>query len=219
MERNLRQRLNKTKQNKDLEIGFKKEDDFASLMKKKPGVVSVIKSSTRKDMSEHWDRCFVYKNDKKIQIDIKGIKKYGDNWHTIEILSNIGNLGWLLGNADYIAFELSDKFICVNRLSLARFVLKLFLSEDDTNLFLTTLGEDIKKMSVVKKLHRQNKIASYINLLNDRENLLTDDGLKPEEKYHQRHMRTNWDNSDITTIISLEELEKLDNFKIFKNKK
>lgn len=206
MDEKTRIRLKKLKQERDLKIGFEKEDDFSELMKNEDGVVSVIKATTKTDMKDHWDRCFVYKDGKNIQIDIKGTKSYGDKYHTIEMISNIYQIGWVLGSADFIAFELSDKFICVDREKLANYTLKLFLSDEQIKSFIGNLSK--KSKSLGEKLRIKDEIEATKSILSNPIGLTTKDGMSGKEKVHGRHMRSNWNNRDVTTVLELEEIEK-----------
>lgn len=201
----IKKRLKELKQKRDLKIGFQKETDFASLMEEHENVVKVIKARTKEDdMYAHWDRCFVYKNGNRLQYDIKGTKSYGDNYHTVEFLANHGGLGWLFGNADYFAFELTDRFICVERLKLLEFSLEIVLkSKTEAKYYI----DNLKNISALLNLK---------NKLEDNNGLETKDNLLPFNKLHIRHRRVTWKNKDITTVLTKEEIDSIKEFEIKK---
>lgn len=83
----------------------------------------VLLPSKEEDMYEHWD-CQI--NDYKY--DVKGRKRlnrhdinYTNDIH-VELVNVRGNLGWIEGKANFIAFEQEDKFLIVNRIALKHLV-------------------------------------------------------------------------------------------------
>jgi len=77
----------------------------------------VLKSTKDQDIKEHWD----FKVNNSL-IDVKGAKKISrsDDEYNYEIawleVQNVrGDIGWLKGKADFIAFEQKDFFLIVKR--------------------------------------------------------------------------------------------------------
>lgn len=79
---------------------------------------SVKNPTEDENMKSHID-FWITKNGKTNSVDVKGLKKSiddGEVW--IEFKNVRGDNGWLYGDADFIAFQLQDSFLLVNRLSL-----------------------------------------------------------------------------------------------------
>ena len=82
----------------------------------------VSESSKEEDMKEHWDIKL------ETKFDVKAIKRVyrngepDDNIHYVEMKNVYGTNGWLYGKADYIAFELNDYWLIVDRLKLVLFI-------------------------------------------------------------------------------------------------
>jgi len=115
--------FDKNKMKEFLERGKLKEKEFLSTLNE---CVKGEESSREEDMNEHWDVKLV----EEIKIDVKSIKRdsrYGDlneNIHWIEI-KGVKDEGWLFGGkADYIAFELIDYWIVVERIKLRNFIIE-----------------------------------------------------------------------------------------------
>lgn len=96
--------LNKLIQEK-LEIGKLYEDLFVSLVDGK-----WIRATPYQDMNEHWD---VMSKKTGAKVDIKGSKS--DDYVCLEFKNVNGGTGWMMGEADFIAFWLFDRFYVVDR--------------------------------------------------------------------------------------------------------
>ena len=86
----------------------------------------ISKATKNQDIYEHWD----FKVNKSL-VDVKGLKKvsrsdgnYNYDIAWLEIQNVRGNLGWLKGKADFIAFEQKDYFLIVERGSLLNWLRK-----------------------------------------------------------------------------------------------
>jgi hypothetical protein len=86
----------------------------------------ISKATKNQDIYEHWD----FKVNKSL-VDVKGLKKvsrsdgnYNHDIAWLEIQNVRGNLGWLKGKADFIAFEQKDYFLIVERGSLLNWLRK-----------------------------------------------------------------------------------------------
>lgn len=86
----------------------------------------VKKASRDEDMFDHFDYRFI-KGDKEIKVEVKAMKRISrsdsngqDTWIWVEFKNVQGNLGWLYGKADYVAFELQDSFLFVDRKDLVK---------------------------------------------------------------------------------------------------
>ena len=101
------------------EIGQRSEESFAQLL------INPKFSSPEQDMEEHWD--VMDGNGKKY--DVKAMKKWRrddpdptDRIHYVELRNVHGELGWLYGEADYIAFETRRYWLVVDRKFLMAYV-------------------------------------------------------------------------------------------------
>ena len=86
----------------------------------------VKKASRKEDIEDHFDYRFI-KNSKTIKVEVKAMKRVSrsqdkgqDEWIWVEFKNTIGNSGWLYGKAHYIAFELKDHFLFVDRKDLVK---------------------------------------------------------------------------------------------------
>lgn len=85
---------------------------------------NVSEANSYQDMNEHWDVAL-----EDIKFDVKGLRKknrhdedFDENIHWIEMQNVHGNVGWLYGEADFIAFESIDYWIIVKRTSLIKLI-------------------------------------------------------------------------------------------------
>lgn len=83
----------------------------------------VEKATFSQDVNEHWDISIG-----GLRVDVKGIKRVSragekdDRFHWVEIQNVLGRRGWLYGKADFIAFELSEDWLVVDRLELVSWI-------------------------------------------------------------------------------------------------
>jgi len=98
--------------------GRKAEEEFARLI---PGC---RKATEQEDIFKHFDLM----TEEGETYDVKALKAvkrggmYQEGYHYVEIKNVNGDLGWMYGDADYIAFECWDYFIVVDRFKLKMFV-------------------------------------------------------------------------------------------------
>ena len=90
--------------------------------------LEVKNARRRENIHKHIDK-YVTQELKTWSVDIKARKKTSrsdsdaqDEWIWIEFQNVRGNLGWLYGEADNIAFETQDSFVIVDRKSLIDYV-------------------------------------------------------------------------------------------------
>ncbi len=99
--------------------GEKAELRFARIMKYYR--YTVIKPTLRQDKREHFDWKVITRKGKEYRVDVKAIKRVDrskpkqEAWYCMEMKNRLGYLGWLYGDAEYIAFEFSDGFYLVER--------------------------------------------------------------------------------------------------------
>lgn len=102
--------------------GCKEMDDFAtSLFLKKVAEHgwTATKATRRQDIYEHWDWKLI-KEGRTILVDVKGLKRIDstkeqdDSLICLEYTNVTGNIGWLRGQSDYIAFLLKEGFAFVD---------------------------------------------------------------------------------------------------------
>ena len=105
--------------------GNRAESEFVdAVLHRKPNTV-VMKSSTDQDRNGHFD--FLV-NDYKV--DVKARKNMGvlnhdfQKYCVLELQDVYGKRGWLYGDADYIAFEITNFFVVCPRLELVDYVEK-----------------------------------------------------------------------------------------------
>jgi|TARA_R110002020_G_scaffold112483_2_gene258773 hypothetical protein len=112
---------------KNYKEGRQKEKEFAKVL------TDVHWSSTKEDIHDHWDvegrlppECGL---EGRFKFDVKGIKRFNaydsttqDKLAWIESKNPIGRKGWLVGEADYIAFERPLTWLVVNRVELLHLV-------------------------------------------------------------------------------------------------
>lgn len=118
-------------------MGQTAEKQFETKMKNKG--FEVIKASKSQDTKQHIDYILV-KGEKKFSVDVKAqkkIKRSDDVGQTdliwIEFANVRGDIGWLYGKANYIAFQQDDKFALIKRKELIEIVNKLVGAETVTS--------------------------------------------------------------------------------------
>jgi hypothetical protein len=138
-------------------IGKEKEIEFSELLLSEYGG-EVLKSSKEDDMYNHIDIIWTYKNN-SYSFDIKGAKKASRsdyvpdyNIHWIELQNVRGNLGWLYGKADYIAFETLDDWLVVKRTDIINLIDKKVIDKliSKSKNFYTYYQRDNRQDIVVK---------------------------------------------------------------------
>ena len=86
----------------------------------------IKKASKQEDIKDHFDYRFI-KDGKIIKVEVKAMKRVSrsddsgqDTWIWVEFKNVQGNLGWLYGKADYVAFEMENSFLFVDRKDLVK---------------------------------------------------------------------------------------------------
>lgn len=86
----------------------------------------VKKASRDEDMYDHFDYRFI-KGEQVIKVEVKAMKRVSrsdssgqETWIWVEFKNVQGEKGWLYGKADYVAFELEDAFLFVDRKDLVK---------------------------------------------------------------------------------------------------
>jgi hypothetical protein len=105
--------------NECFEVGQTAEQRFAQLLE------GSRRATTQEDMHEHWD----VMSETGMKFDVKAMKKWKrsdaeptDRIHYVELRNVRGELGWIYGQADYIAFETRAHWIVVPRKKLVHFI-------------------------------------------------------------------------------------------------
>jgi hypothetical protein len=111
-----------------LELGEKAEKLFAELARYSEWQVSP--SSKDENIDEHWD-FHISKDTENFKVEVKSAKRIRRNdsksqsdFTWVELRNVRGEVGWLFGKADLIAFEKEFSFIFVKRLDLLAVVNK-----------------------------------------------------------------------------------------------
>ena len=91
----------------------------------------IYEANKEQDIFEHWDIKL------ETKFDVKAVKKIqsndgktNDNYHWVEFINVNGELGWLYGASDYIAFELDEYWLIVDRKILRLFIEQKCLSKE-----------------------------------------------------------------------------------------
>jgi len=114
--------------NKCFRIGQKAVDSFSFLARERG--YKVVTATKEQDINEHWDLALLKASIRSTH-DIKAMKKIQrhdnavqDKWIWIELHSvRANNRGWLYdGLADFITFEMKDRFLIIPRLQLCNLV-------------------------------------------------------------------------------------------------
>lgn len=109
--------------------GCKEMDDLATrLFLKKANELGWIptKASRIQDTREHWDWKLTKKN-VSMKVDIKSLKRIDstkdpdDRLICLEYTNVVGNVGWLRGQSDYIAFLITEGFAFVPTKELLKY--------------------------------------------------------------------------------------------------
>jgi hypothetical protein len=96
-------------------------------------------ANRKQDMFEHWDY-LIEKEGHSLKVEVKSAKKFGrgdaevqyeEIW--VELQNVRGNLGWLFGKADYVAFQLEDKFALIQRSKLEEVTLDKLIDKQVTS--------------------------------------------------------------------------------------
>ena len=133
----------KTKKGKEV------ENQFIEKIKIKRPYAIIVTASTHQNRNEHWDFEI---NGKKIDVKSEKNTGLGNSYTILEIIDVYGTMGWLYGNADYIAFQSGDSFIITSRKRLVDYHQKTTKNIKVTNL----------KEAINKKYSRTNDIITVI---------------------------------------------------------
>ena len=125
--------------------GKKTEDFYAEIVRSRGR--KVVKSNKEDDIYKHID----YYVD-SMSVDVKGERHLNCIW--LETINVLGKKGWLLGEADFIVFDIKElhSFCCFKREDLLRFV-KENVSET------TESKHDFLKLYSRKKWGRKDEIV------------------------------------------------------------
>ena len=94
--------------------------------------IKAIESSKNENIRQHID-AWIMLGDQEISVDVKGPKKFSDEGYVgIELKNVNGSNGWLYGEADWIAFQVGNKFHMIERGDLIDFV-ESKISKDNLN--------------------------------------------------------------------------------------
>ena len=154
------------------EIGQKAEDLFVEVCWKKG--YQATKSSKEKDIYDHIDYYVKSKVGGVKAFDVKSRKRTGrgdsrfsDDWIWIEFKNVRGNKGWIKGKADFIAFELENTFLIVNRAELRELCKKL-ITDTETRV---TRAREAKYLLYTR--HGRKDVVTQIKTQDIKDNLKT----------------------------------------------
>lgn len=162
----------KNKYKDSFDRGSKSEDNWVALMQSRGNKVK--KATFEQDTKLHIDFWITNKLGNTYSVDIKSPKKYtrlgavlsDEVW--VEYKNVIGKNGWLLGKADFIAFELSQVFLMVKRVDLKNLCDKLIninikaVSSEKALYKRWTRPENPKEISARIKIHDIKDNIEYI---------------------------------------------------------
>ena len=139
----------------------------------------VKKATKQEDCRDHFDYRFA-KNGKEFKVEVKAMKRVSrsqdggqEEWIWVEFKNVQGNLGWLYGKADYVAFELKESFIFVDREDLAK------LSEKVCDLSNMVKSPYEAQRKGYRRKNRPDELVSMIHI----DDILSSDSVK----YHVWH--------------------------------
>jgi hypothetical protein len=119
---------NKFDKKDSLELGEKAEGLFAEMARQAGW--QVRPSSKNENIEQHWD-FHISKDAENFKVEVKSAKRIRRNdseaqldYTWVELRNVRGEIGWLFGKADLIAFEKEAAFIFVKRLDLLAVVNK-----------------------------------------------------------------------------------------------
>ena len=152
--------------------GAKAESEFVTACWKKS--YQATKSSKNQDMFDHIDYWVESKNGDLKGFDVKARKRtsrnskdYTDDWIWIEFKNVQGKKGWIKGKADFIAFELENAFLIVNREELRELCKKL-ITDTETRV---TSAREAKYLLYTR--NGRKDIVTQIKLSDIKDNLKT----------------------------------------------
>ncbi len=109
-----------------LELGRRAEDLFVATAQKRGWTVTPAPKEA--DIHEHWD-FEIRKDGYARKVEVKAMKRESRNdeslnqgWVWIEFRNVRGEVGWLFGKANWIAFETADSFLIIDRHDLYQHV-------------------------------------------------------------------------------------------------
>ncbi len=111
------------KDGRAFEIGKKAEDNFVTYAEERGWAVTP--ATFQQNTREHFDYVLT-KDEKTIKVDVKAEKRINRSdtqtqsdliW--LEFLNGSGNIGWLMGQADFIAFQEGSDYLIIPRQALA----------------------------------------------------------------------------------------------------
>jgi hypothetical protein len=117
--------------------GAKSEASFEEIAKKRGNTVT--KADNKTDIHNHIDYFMENKSGTKTSVDVKGMKRVSrggertEDIQWIEFLNVKGNKGWILGDAELIAFEAESFFYLFKRIDLLDFCTEKCSREKQNN--------------------------------------------------------------------------------------
>jgi hypothetical protein len=100
--------------------GKNAEKEFAKILWKKFPNCKIVDSTKHEDMNDHWDMGVIGK-DLNALFEVKSSTYMNSLW--IEYINKLGNEGWILGKADYVAFRLDFfEFLICKRTTLLEMI-------------------------------------------------------------------------------------------------
>lgn len=153
---------------KSVEEGLRAEDRFSDVAK---ALNHTVKAATYyQNVMQHIDLFVTSPTGTMKSFDVKGVKRISrhgsmnDAIHWLEFQGVSGKDGWLLGKADYIALEVSDCFVLVEREQLLHFAYEKCSYEDISNPVLASYG---KKETYVPYRRKDKKDSAMMIEMED----------------------------------------------------
>lgn len=117
------------------------------------------------DWTEHWDSEFNYQGS-FVKVDVKGKKLKSYDSVILEFVSNKGEIGWMLGHAEFIAFEQEDYFYFVHRKTLLEYCLMRYVDVSETKIEQYLNGENLDELVKIFNVknglkHENDKTGQY----------------------------------------------------------
>ena len=174
-------------------IGNKAEIDFTKICERKKYIVH--QATKQEDIYEHWDKKVILPNGKSYKVDVKAIKDNKLDSTFLELIGNTGKNGWLLGLADFIAFQQKEGFVYFKRIDL----LKWFYKK-------VGVGSIDEVRDLYSKLY--DKQGNRLNVKVSNSNMFVSD---KKDALYKMYSRKPWGDKarhDVITLVFISDMKK-----------
>tara|TARA_B100000902_G_C27317569_1_gene922319 strand:+ start:3055 stop:3642 length:588 start_codon:yes stop_codon:yes gene_type:complete len=156
-----------------------------------------IRADRRQNKYEHWD-IRIYIKDKWVRVDVKAPKDKRFDITYLEIIGITGKNGWLLGKADYIAFQQEGHFIYFKR-------------RDLLNWFFKKIG--LNSINEIREIYNKTFDKEGKPLYDDLDLSYSNDDYfvdKKSDSLYKLYSRSPWNGNarhDVMTMVKIEDMK------------